>query len=93
MPIVYAQLPLIEVELRRLWDHTEHYRLLFAFGDEQTREQMNAEHTAIAEACASRDPDLAVELVDLHGLRALEYVVRQTKQREDGSPEKSGPPR
>jgi DNA-binding GntR family transcriptional regulator len=75
IPIERAGLPRIEAELRRLWDHTDHYRALYVFGDPDLMELMNTEHRAIAAACARRDAEGVVALADAHRRDALRYVT------------------
>lgn len=75
VPIEYAQTPLIETELRRLWDHTDHYRALYLFADPAVTEPMNEEHRRIADACAARDADLVVTLMNAHRAHALEHLA------------------
>ena len=55
VPMECAGLPRLVSELRRLWDHTDHYRSLYLFTDESAYAPMNAEHRAICEACLARD--------------------------------------
>jgi DNA-binding GntR family transcriptional regulator len=66
VPFESAGLPRLVSELRRLWDHTDHYRSLYLFTDESAYAPMTAEHRAICEACLARDADEAVRLNDLH---------------------------
>jgi DNA-binding GntR family transcriptional regulator len=73
--IEYAGLTRIQTELRRLWDHTDHYRALYLFGDEDLMTQMNNEHREIATACAGRDAERVVELMDLHRRHALTHLT------------------
>lgn len=80
VPIEYARLPLIEAELRRLWDHTDHYRSLYLFGDPQTKERINAEHAAFVDACAEHDAGLAVALAEEHRRHALARFASQEQR-------------
>ena len=84
VPIEYARLPRIEAELRRLWDHTDHYRALYLFGDPEVVEPMNDEHRAIAAACAARDATLAVELMNTHRQHALEHLAARVDGDAEG---------
>jgi DNA-binding GntR family transcriptional regulator len=70
-----AGLPRIQSELRRLWDHTDHYRTLYVFGDAELMELMNAGHRSIAAACAERDAERVVELTDTHRREALSHLT------------------
>jgi len=73
VPMECAGLPRLVSELRRLWDHTDHYRSLYLFTDESAYGPMNAEHRAICEACLARDVDGAVRLNDRH----RDHVLRR----------------
>jgi DNA-binding GntR family transcriptional regulator len=75
VPIEYAGLPRMEAELRRLWDHTDHYRALYLFADPEVMRPMNEEHHGLAEACAAGDAELAVELMDAHRQHALAHLA------------------
>jgi DNA-binding GntR family transcriptional regulator len=75
VPMEVAGLPRLQAELRRLWDHTDHYRALYLFGDPDLMELMNNEHREIAAACARRDAEGVVALVDEHRRDALRHVA------------------
>ena len=75
VPIEYAGLPRVEAELRRLWDHTDHYRPLYLFGDPATIDLMNRDHRAIADACAARDAERAIVLLGEHRRHALDAAA------------------
>jgi DNA-binding GntR family transcriptional regulator len=75
VPIQYAGLPRIEEELSRLWDHTDHHRPLYLFGDPADVEQMRRDHRAIADACAARDAERAVALLEEHRRHALAHLA------------------
>lgn len=83
VPIEYAQLPLIEAELRRLWDHTDHYRALYLFADPAVTEPMNEEHRRIADACEARDGEHAVTLMNVHRAHALEHLAAAREKEGD----------
>lgn len=51
--------------IRRLWDTTDPYRSLY-FQRPLNRETVNAEHALIYNACAARDVDKVVELLEVH---------------------------
>ncbi len=74
VPMDGAGLPRLLSELRRLWDHTDHYRTLYLFTDESAYAPMNAEHRAICEACLARDVEAAVRLNDGHRDDVLERI-------------------
>lgn len=49
----------------RLWDHYEHYRLLF-FDDSEIQGDASVEHLEFVDACADRDAGLAVSIHERH---------------------------
>jgi DNA-binding GntR family transcriptional regulator len=71
VPIESAGLPRLEVELRRLWDHTDHYRGLYFFPDGSMSPTMDQDHRDLLEACAAGDAERAVVLMDQHRAHAL----------------------
>lgn len=79
VPIEYARLPRIEAELRRLWDHTDHYQALSVFGDPEVMRVMNQEHATIAEACAERDTERVLALMDAHRAHALAHLAEHSR--------------
>jgi DNA-binding GntR family transcriptional regulator len=83
VPIVHAGLPRLEAELRRLWDHTDHYRGLHYFADEAPYIKMRHDHGNLFEACAARDAEEVVRLMDAHRDHALD-IVRAGFEAEGG---------
>jgi DNA-binding GntR family transcriptional regulator len=75
VPIEHAGLTRMQAELRRLWDHTDHYRALCLFGDAALMELMNAEHREIADACGRGDAEEVVALMDAHREHALGHLA------------------
>lgn len=71
VPIECANLPRLEVELQRLWDHTDHYRGLYFFPDGSMSPTMDQDHRDLLEACAVGDAERAVVLMDQHREHAL----------------------
>jgi DNA-binding GntR family transcriptional regulator len=71
LPIEQAGLPRLESELRRLWDHTDHYRGLYFFPHGSTSNVMDRDHGALLEACAAGDAERAVDVADQHRAHAL----------------------
>jgi DNA-binding GntR family transcriptional regulator len=74
VPMESAGLPRLVSELRRLWDHTDHYRSIYLFTDESLYRPQNAEHRAIYEACLARDAEEAVRLNDTHRDHVLQRM-------------------
>jgi DNA-binding GntR family transcriptional regulator len=79
VPIEYARLPRLEAELRRLWDHTDHYRGVYLFADPEFMRPMNDEHVAIADACAARDAERVVALAHEHRAHALAHLAEHSQ--------------
>jgi DNA-binding GntR family transcriptional regulator len=79
VPIEYARLPRLEAELRRLWDHTDHYQGVYVFGDPDVMRPMNDEHVAIADACAERDPKRVLKLTHAHRAHALAHLAEHSR--------------
>lgn len=71
VPIECARLPRLEAELRRLWDHTDHYRGLYFFPDGSMSPTMDEDHKNLLEACGRGDVERAVMLMDQHREHAL----------------------
>jgi DNA-binding GntR family transcriptional regulator len=71
VPIECAGLPRLEAELRRLWDHTDHYRGLYFFPDGPMSPTMDQDHRELLQACAAGDAERAVVLMDQHREHAL----------------------
>ncbi len=85
VPVSYAHLPRVEAELRRLWDHTDHYRSLYVFGDPEILRVVHEEHRQILEACAARDGDRAAELMEAHRQHALAHALGEAAKSENKS--------
>jgi DNA-binding GntR family transcriptional regulator len=58
--------------VRRLWDHYEHYRLLFFDSSSPIEHDATVEHQEFVDACAQRDVDEAVRIHQRH--RANSFV-------------------
>jgi DNA-binding GntR family transcriptional regulator len=77
VPISYSRLTRLEAELRRLWDHTDHYRSLYLFNDPEILRVVHEEHRQILEACVNRQADRAAELMEAHRQHALAHALGQ----------------
>lgn len=73
VPIGFARLPLLESELRRLWQYGDRYRALLHSGDRAQR-ALRREHRAFADACGRGRADLAIDLVAAHRKHELEAI-------------------
>ncbi len=83
VPVEYAGRPRIEAELRRLWDHTDHYRPLYLFSGQEVVDQMNRDHRALLAACAAHDADQAITLLNEHREHALSQLFSQPSTPND----------
>lgn len=70
--LTYGAGPRISAEIAELFDHAQRYRL--RFGGAGNWEVRRAEHRAILDAAAARDPDLAAELLGGHYLHTVRLV-------------------
>ena len=82
VPFDQAGLPRVAAELRRLWDHTDHYRALYLFSDTKAHQQLQEEHVAIFQACAARDARLAVRLMRQHRQNAIRQLAKGLERDE-----------
>lgn len=76
VPIDQAGLPRMALELRRLWDHTDHFRTVYLFSDSDAHQAFQQEHVAIFDACVARDAPLAVKLTKQHRRQAIGQVAK-----------------
>lgn len=83
VPIEHAGLPRLEAELRRLWDHTDHYRGLHFFADEAPYMAIRKDHWTILEACAEGEAEHVVHLMDEHRDHALD-ILRTAIESQEG---------
>lgn len=79
-PMERAGLPRLVAELRRLWDHTDHYRGLYFFADEAPYATALEDHRTILRACAAGDAEEVVRLMDAHRDHAL-HVLKTALER------------
>jgi len=60
--------------LQRLWDHYEHYRLLFFDSESPIESDASVQHQEWVEACARRDVEAAVEIHERHRANSFVYL-------------------
>lgn len=60
--------------VNRLWDHYEHYRLLFFDSDSMIESDASVEHQEFVEACANRDVLEAVKIHERHRLNSFAFL-------------------
>jgi len=68
--------------LQRLWDHYEHYRLLFFDSDSEIESDASVEHQEFVEACAARDVERAVAIHERHRANSFVYLSRLADEME-----------
>jgi DNA-binding GntR family transcriptional regulator len=83
VPVEYGRRPRIEAELRRLWDHTDHYRPLYLFAGLDVVDMMNQDHRALLAACAARDAERAIALLNEHREHALAQLFSERSAPND----------
>jgi DNA-binding GntR family transcriptional regulator len=89
-PIECASLSRLELELRRLWDHTDHYRGLYFFPDGSMSPIMDQDHEDLLEACAAGDAERAVVLMDQHRAHALRRLAPRSAGGDGARPGRRG---
>jgi DNA-binding GntR family transcriptional regulator len=68
-----AGMPRLERIIRILWDATDAYRFVY-YGSESNRSRVEHEHTLIIEACAERDTEKLILLLDEHREHAVKAL-------------------
>lgn len=76
VPFEQARLSRLTAELRKLWDHTDHYRALFLFQNEIAHRALQDEHRLLFDACAARDAERATELMNEHRRHAIGWLAQ-----------------
>jgi DNA-binding GntR family transcriptional regulator len=66
--------------VRRLWDHYEHYRLLFFDSHTSIEADASVEHQEFVDACTARDVEAAVAIHEKHRANSFVYLSRLADQ-------------
>lgn len=74
VPYRAAGMPRLVEEIRRFWDHTDHYRVLYLYKDPADQAVSLNQHFGIIEACRIRDADLAISLMKEHREYATSHI-------------------
>lgn len=53
-------------EIERLWEHTDHYRVLYLYKDRDVQEVSLAQHLDLIDACRTRDSDAILQVMTAH---------------------------
>ena len=53
-------------EIERLWEHTDHYRVLYLYKDQDVQEVSLDQHLGLIDACRARDAEMLVSLMTAH---------------------------
>lgn len=53
-------------EIERLWEHTDHYRVLYLYKDKDVQAVSLRQHVDLIDACRTRDPDLIRDAMSTH---------------------------
>lgn len=76
IPYQAADLSVYLDVVTRLWDHYEHYRLLFFDSDASLQTSAADEHIRFAEACVRGDVELAMEIHRDHRINSFRHLSR-----------------
>ena len=82
VPMEAADLPRITATLRRLWQHTDHYRSLHFFHERDDSPVVFQDHHDLLRACETGDGEQVVALMDRHRAHVLE-LFRAAMQEPD----------
>lgn len=74
VPYRAAGMPRLVEEIRRFWEHTDHYRVLYLYKDPADQAVSLNQHFGIIEACRKRDADLAILLMKEHREYASSHI-------------------
>jgi len=90
VPFRAAGLRLLEADLARYWDHTDHHRVLYMFKDKKRSRQALLQHKSVIDACATKDPDEVIRLMNVHRDFAMDYMLeRASEAANDDTEEKT----
>lgn len=53
-------------EIERLWEHTDHYRVLYLYKNDQAQSVSLHQHLDLIEACRTGDPEVIVKSMSTH---------------------------
>ncbi|MEU6039851.1 GntR family transcriptional regulator [Actinomadura sp. NPDC047616] len=65
-----ARMPRLTRMIASLWDATDAYRSIY-YGDDHNRRRVIDEHRAALDALRARDPDRAIDILDVHRAHAV----------------------
>lgn len=85
VPIEASGLPRITATLRRLWQHTDHYRSLHFFHGRDGSPVVYDDHHELLRACESGDGEQAVAIMDRHRRHVLELFRAAMQGPDDGA--------
>jgi DNA-binding GntR family transcriptional regulator len=74
--------------LRQLWDACDRYRVMY-IAQPEARARVHAEHREMLSACADKDADLVLKLVDEHRGGGLSSVLRVFEAQTQPGPEQT----
>lgn len=85
IPMRAARIGIFFEVVERLWDHYEHYRLLF-FDSNALEESARREHQEFLEACQKRDVTAALEVHRRHRNSSFSQLTELANESERGEP-------
>lgn len=53
-------------EIERLWEHTDHYRVLYLYKDAEVQSVSLGQHIDLIDACRTRDPEAIIQSMSSH---------------------------
>jgi DNA-binding GntR family transcriptional regulator len=80
VPIRASGLRRLTAELERLWEHTDHHRVLYLFKAPSKAREALRQHGDIIEACRTRDSERLIRVHDAHRDFALEHIGRMVAE-------------
>lgn len=86
VPVRAAGLPRLTAELERLWEHTDHHRVLYLFKAPTDAKEAVRQHGELIGAAAGGDPADVIRVQDAHRDFALEHI-RRVWSEENETPE------
>jgi len=72
-------------EIERLWEHTDHYRVLCLYKDKHVQQVSLGQHLDLIEACRSRDPEAIVRSMSTHREFATATITPGLLDEDDDS--------
>lgn len=72
-------------EIERLWEHTDHYRVLYLYKDINVQKVSLQQHVDLVDACRTRDPDVIFDVMRTHRNYATATITPGLLDEQDNS--------